>query len=92
MAVKKAYEQDVITGIEKVGTCCIAYIDDLFDFYNSRRTKKEIVTEAEFMALLWSMEKRRVVTLIRGRDVQLGHRGFLRESVLYASVMLLDNC
>lgn len=75
--VKKIYEQDIIDGIDSIGMVSIAYLDDLFKFYNEKRVFNEKLSETEFIIILDAMEKRGTVALSRGRDVQLGHKGVL---------------
>lgn len=91
--VTKIYEKDIIEGINSIGMTSIAYIDDLYKYYNDLRVQKEKLTETEFMIILSAMQKRGTIILSRGRDVQLGHMGFMLDGNLYGAVVLiLDKC
>ena len=91
--VKKIYEQDIIDGIDSIGMVSIAYLDDLLSFYNEKRVSNERLSDREFMIILSAMEKKGTVMLSRGRDVQLGHKGFMHDGDYYGAVVLvLDKC
>ena len=91
--VKKIYEQDFIDGIDSIGMMSIAYLDDLLVYYNGKRVAAERLSENEFMAVLKAMEKRGIISLSHGRDVQLGHKGFMFDGQYYATaILILDKC
>jgi hypothetical protein len=91
--VKKIYEQDIIDGINSIGMVSVAYLDDLLSFYNEKRVFMEKLHVDDFMTLLIVMEKKGILILSRGSDVQLGHKGFKHGGNYYnAAVLILDKC